>query len=108
VTWSGIDPRRAATAATAPRNFTSLPDSTDGGGGGGGGWFGGGGGAGGVNDEGGVEDGSGGGGGSGFGPDGTKYERGGNDGDGEVSISYDPVADACGAEAIEVEPKFTG
>jgi hypothetical protein len=78
---------------------------SDGGGGGGGGWYGGGGG-GGADDD--ADDGAGGGGGSGFGPDDTEFDTGENDGDGEVTISYDPVKDACAAVAIVVEPKFTG
>jgi hypothetical protein len=87
----------------------------EGGGGGGGGWYGGGGGAG-ASDQGGdtsIENGAGGGGGSGRVPEGGELEAGENeDDDGEVTISYDPVRDACGveveAEAIEIEPKFTG
>jgi hypothetical protein len=80
----------------------------DGGGGGGGGLYGGGGGASSRSDEADdFRDGAGGGGGSGFGPDDTKFDSGEQEGDGEVTISYDPVTDAC-TTAIEVEPKFTG
>jgi Glycine rich protein len=84
----------------------------DGGGGGGGGLYGGGGGASGRSDT--AEefpDGAGGGGGSGWVPEGGELETGENeDDDGQVTISYDPVTDACAAEAeaIEIEPKFTG
>jgi hypothetical protein len=81
----------------------------DGGGGGGGGLYGGGGGASSRSDAGDTfVDGAGGGGGSGFGPEGTDFETGTNKGDGEVTISYDPVADACAAAAVVAEPKFTG
>jgi hypothetical protein len=89
----------------------ATTDNVDGGGGGGGGWYGGGGGGGGFDDAGlGDASGSGGGGGSGFGPDGVEFDTGVHAGDGEVTISYDPVKDVCAAEieAIEVEPTFTG
>jgi hypothetical protein len=79
----------------------------DGGGGGGGGLYGGGGGAA-SQSDGAFVDGAGGGGGSGFGPDGTTFDSGEQKGDGEVTISYDPVADACAAAAVVAEPKFTG
>jgi hypothetical protein len=88
----------------------AAAEDTDGGGGGGGGWYGGGGGGAGF--DGNVEplfqDASGGGGGSGFGPDGVEFDTGEQEGDGEVTISYDPVADACAATPVVVEPKFTG
>jgi hypothetical protein len=89
----------------------AVQEEVDGGGGGGGGWFGGGGGAGAgdlIEDPIGYEDGAGGGGGSGYGPAGTEFHDGEHDGDGEVTISYDPVTDGCVAEAIVIEPKFTG
>jgi hypothetical protein len=53
--------------------------------------------------------GGGGGGGSGTGPTGVVSEDGVRSGDGLVTISYDPVTDACAAPAaVVVEPKFTG
>jgi hypothetical protein len=89
-------------------------DSNDGGGGGGGGYYGGGGGAG---DEEESDDGGGGGGGSGFGPAGTTFEDGVNEGDGSVVLSWttDPgcgddttTTAAATAAAAEVRPRFTG
>ncbi len=78
----------------------------DGGGGGGGGYYGGGGGAG---DTGSTDDGGGGGGGSGFGPAGVAFETGAQEGDGFVTITYNPATDSCPpAVAIELEPTFTG
>jgi hypothetical protein len=77
-----------------------------GGGGGGGGSTGGGGGGGAALNS--LFGGGGGGGGEGDGPEGTKFENGGNDGDGEIVISFDPRLDACSAQAITVTPKFTG
>jgi hypothetical protein len=76
-----------------------------GGGGGGGGATGGGGGGGSGLEA--LIGGGGGGGGSGHGPEGTSFEEGEREGDGKVTIGYDPVLDAC-VEAVEVEPKFTG
>ena len=78
-------------------------DSDDGGGGGGGGYYGGGGGAGAIFD--GTNNGGGGGGGSGFGPAGVAFETGVQEGDGFVSITYDPALQTC---PIVVEPRFTG
>jgi hypothetical protein len=57
--------------------------------------------------------GSGGGGGSGFTPDGTGLTLGGgnSNSDGQVTITYDPRANACptpSAAAITVAPEFTG
>ena len=85
-------------------------ESNDGGGGGGGGFFGGGGGEG---DTPGTDDGGGGGGGSGFGPSGVAFETGVQEGDGFVTISYDPATDSCpppaaAPAAIELVPRFTG
>jgi hypothetical protein len=90
-------------------------DSNDGGGGGGGGYYGGGGGAG---DEEESDDGGGGGGGSSFGPAGTTFEDGVNEGDGSVVLSWttDPgcgddtttTAAAATAAAAAVRPTFTG
>jgi hypothetical protein len=51
--------------------------------------------------------GGGGGGGSGWGPGGTHFEDGARNGDGAVTISYDPAIDTC-VEAIVIQPRFTG
>ena len=84
--------------------------SPGGGGGGGGGYFGGGGGGMAAPLRGG---GGGGGGGSSFGPTGATFEVASTGGNGAVTISYDPVADACAAPApppapVPGEPHFTG
>ena len=51
--------------------------------------------------------GAGGGGGSGFGPAGTAFETGVQEGDGTVTLSWTPGT-GCVVEAIVVEPTFTG
>ena len=84
----------AGSGATGGNGADQIPVSGAGpGGGGGAGWFGGGGGASFTlslpGDEGG------GGGGSGFTPDGSGLVTGINQGDGTVTITYDPAADAC-------------
>ena len=78
--------------------------NNDGGGGGGGGYFGGGGGSGDITND----DGGGGGGGSGFGPADVAFESGVQEGDGFVSITYDPEAQSCPVSPIVIEPRFTG
>ncbi len=108
-------------------------NNDEGGGGGGGGWFGGGGGSGDINfvqppagpqdeatgDAEGLsnEDGGGGGGGSGFGPAGVAFETGVQDGDGTLTITYDPETDSCDPDVepddtvppvVQAEPAFTG
>ena len=59
----------------------------------------------------------GGGGGSGFGPAGTQFETGVREGDGQVTISYDPMTDSCPpapapaptpAPVVVTEVRFTG
>jgi hypothetical protein len=77
-------------------------EQNDTGGGGGGGWYGGGGGGGDVGEDG--DDGAGGGGGSGFGPTGVVFETGVSDGDGELTISWDPDADPGDCLVV----RFTG
>ena len=95
---------RTATTVSSARAVTAGAQAprcdVDGGGGGGGGWYGGGGGGAGVEVPGelirstrtapavAVA--------PGYGPEGGDLETGENEGDGEVTISYDPVADACG------------
>jgi hypothetical protein len=55
----------------------------------------------------------GGGGGSGFGPAGVAFETGVREGDGVVTITYDPAAGGCPESVATVvtvvaEPRFTG
>jgi hypothetical protein len=52
----------------------------------------------------------GGGGGSGFGPAGVAFETGVREGDGVVTITYDPDAGGCpqAVAAVVAEPRFTG
>jgi hypothetical protein len=87
----------------------STDGPNDGGGGGGGGLFGGGGGAGDDNE---TDDAGGGGGGSGFGPADVEFETGVREGDGVVTITFDPDAGGCPVEqqvtAVVAEPRFTG
>jgi hypothetical protein len=113
-----------------------APGDEEAGGGGGGGLFGGGGGAGDFDEEidaaegaplsfgGGKsvraganglasEAGGGGGGGSGFGPAGVAFETGVREGDGVVTITYDPAAGGCPESVptvvtVVAEPRFTG
>jgi hypothetical protein len=87
----------------------------DAGGGGGGGLFGGGGGAGELKPvalQVATDDGGGGGGGSGFGPTGVTFETGVREGDGVLTITFDPDAGGCPAPApvaaVVAQPRFTG
>jgi hypothetical protein len=52
----------------------------------------------------------GGGGGSGFGPPGVAFETGVREGDGVVTITYDPDAGGCPqpVAVVVAEPRFTG
>ncbi|MDQ6853216.1 MAG: hypothetical protein M3046_05910, partial [Actinomycetota bacterium] len=83
------------------------------GGGGGGGLFGGGGGAG-DNAAGEEDGGAGGGGGSGFGPAGVAFETGVREGDGVLTITFDPDTGGCPGPApapvaaVVAQPRFTG
>jgi hypothetical protein len=59
--------------------------------------------------------GGGGGGGAGFGPSGVTFETGVREGDGVVTITYDPAAGGCpvpvtpaSPTAVVAEPRFTG
>jgi Glycine rich protein len=100
-----------AVAGTPGQGGQGGSATDGGGGGGGGGLFGGGGGAADATE---AEDdgGGGGGGGSGVGPAGVAFETGVREGDGVVTITYDPDAGGCPAAAaaiaVVVEPRFTG
>jgi hypothetical protein len=109
------DPTAGAGALGVGGVGGSGDDENDGGGGGGGGHYGGGGGAG-DTSEAESDDGGGGGGGSGFGPAGTVFETGVNEGDGAVTLSWTaepgcdaaPTTTAAPASAAETRPRFTG
>ena len=77
----------------------------DSGGGGGGGLHGGGGGAG---DDETTDDGGGGGGGSGWGPPGTVFQTGVNEGSGFVGLTYTVGQSCAAAEPVVQAPTFTG
>jgi hypothetical protein len=110
------DPTAGAGVLGAGGVGGSGDNENDGGGGGGGGYYGGGGGAGDTSDAE-SDDGGGGGGGSGFGPAGTVFETGVNEGDGAVTLSWTaepgcdetPTTPTPSAQpAAETRPRFTG
>jgi hypothetical protein len=109
------DPTAGAGALGVGGVGGSGDNENDGGGGGGGGYYGGGGGAG-DTDDAESDDGGGGGGGSGFGPAGTVFETGVNEGDGGVTLTWtaepgcdaQPTTTAAPAAAAETRPRFTG
>jgi Glycine rich protein len=107
-TMNGGDP---GTAGEGGEGGSTDEFGNEAGGGGGGGLFGGGGGG---AEEFATDFGGGGGGGSGFGPAVVAFETGAREGDGVVTITFDPEAGGCPSAAVPAQvvvvaqPRFTG